>query len=85
MDYQEYLIQTINRQIAGQIASGNNIYFENYEQLTAKTFQPESFYLTPDGLAIYYQQYDIAPYSSGIPVFIINYEEGRVVLPTCGR
>lgn len=85
VDYQEYLIQTINRQIAGQIASGNNIYFENYEQLTAKTFQPESFYLTPDGLAIYYQQYDIAPYSSGIPVFIINYEEGRVVLPTCGR
>ena len=83
LNYREFLINTINRQIAVQIQEGNNVYFENYEQLTAETFNPESFYLTPDGLAIYYQQYDIAPYSSGIPVFIISYEEGRIVPPSC--
>lgn len=83
LNYREFIIYTVNRQIAEQIQQGNNIYFENYEQLTAETFNPESFYLTPDGLAVYYQQYDIAPYSSGIPVFVISYQEGRIVLPSC--
>jgi Protein of unknown function (DUF3298). len=83
LNYREFLIYTINRQIAEQIQQGNNVYFENYEQLTEETFNPESFYLTPDGLAVYYQQYDIAPYSSGIPVFVISYQEGRIVPPSC--
>lgn len=83
LNYQDFIIQTINHQIAAQIAAGNNIYFDNYEKLTEATFKPEQFFLTPDGLAIYYQQYDIAPYSSGIPVFIIPYEEGRIVPPSC--
>ncbi len=85
LNYREFIIHTINRQIAAQIQAGNNVYFDNYEQLTAENFNPESFFLTPEGLAIYYQQYDIAPYSTGLPVFIIPYEEGRIMLPPCPR
>lgn len=75
VDYRAYLIQEINRQIAAQIENGQNYYFEDYEKLVAETFRADQFFLTPEGIAIYFQQYDIAPYSSGLPVFIIPYTE----------
>jgi hypothetical protein len=51
-----------------------SIYFENYQELIIKYFNPKNYYLTPDGIAIFYQQYEVAPYSSGIIVFEIPYE-----------
>lgn len=61
----------IVRQIQAQLAAGTNQYFDNYPQLVTQTFQRTQFYLTPEGIAFFFQQYDIAPYSSGIPVFVI--------------
>ncbi|HWQ79109.1 MAG TPA: DUF3298 and DUF4163 domain-containing protein [Anaerovoracaceae bacterium] len=66
------ILKEIGDQIALQIQQGENMYFEDYPQLISEHFNPESFYLTPDGLVIYYQQYDIAPYASGMPEFIIT-------------
>lgn len=66
------ILNKIRVQIALQIEKGENLYFEDYPLLIAEYFDPMSFYLTPNGLGIYYQQYEIAPYSSGIPEFIIN-------------
>ena len=65
------IMKQINEQIRGQMESGDNWYFDNYSELVAQTFNPDSFYLTPDGMVIYFQQYDIAPYSSGIPEFTV--------------
>lgn len=59
--------------ISSQIRKLPELYFENYEELIAETFQEKSFYCTPDGIVIYYQQYDIAPYSSGIREFLLPY------------
>lgn len=81
--YREFILKTVQSQIAQEIQNGNNIYFENYEQLTRETFRSENFYLTDQGLAVYFQQYDIAPYSSGIPVFIIPYGQGGLITPDC--
>lgn len=67
------ILREINKQIQEQIASGSNYYFDNYCQLVLETFRLENYYLTPNAIAIYFQQYDIAPYSSGIPVFYIPY------------
>lgn len=33
---------------------------------------PGQFYLTPKGVVVFFQQYEIAPYSTGIPEFIIE-------------
>lgn len=65
------ILDRINEQIAVQIRSGEGMYFDDYIKLTADTFKPENYYLTPEGLVIYYQQYDIAPYASGIPEFTL--------------
>lgn len=65
------ILDTINQQIAVQIKNEEGMYFDDYEKLVAENFNPENFYLTPEGLVIYYQQYDIAPYASGIPEFTL--------------
>jgi hypothetical protein len=66
------ILEDIRKQIAAQEKKGENYYFEDYPQLIFDKFNPESFYYVPEGIIIYYQQYDIAPYSSGIPEFLIQ-------------
>lgn len=68
-DPKSYLLPLIEAQIRKE----PDLYFENYSQLIDETFNPESFYLAPKALVIYYQQYDIAPYASGIREFSIPY------------
>ncbi|MEA4987263.1 MAG: RsiV family protein, partial [Anaerovorax sp.] len=56
-----------------QIKKEPEIYFDDYETLVVETFNPKNFYCTPEGVVVYYLQYDIAPYSSGIREFLIPY------------
>lgn len=65
------ILKQINSQIKKQIEEGINQYFENYCELVLETFRLDSYYVVPNGIVIYFQQYDIAPYSSGIPIFFI--------------
>lgn len=71
-DYIIDILKQINNDIKQQIEEGKNQYFENYCELTLNTFNSNSYYITPKAIAIYFGQYDIAPYSSGIPVFLID-------------
>lgn len=66
--------------VTEQIQENPEIYFEDYPKLIDENFNENSFYCTPDGLVVYYQQYDIAPYSTGIPEFLIPYT-GCVIDP----
>ena len=63
------ILNEINKQIAEQIKNNENQYFDNYCELVIETFNPKNFYLFPNYIEVYFQQYDIAPYSSGIPTF----------------
>lgn len=66
-----YFMLGILKNISNQIAQNPQIYFENACNLMLNTFNPQNFYLTPKGVTIFFQHYDIAPYSSGIPTFIV--------------
>lgn len=68
-DYKSYVLAMVKAQIAKE----PDIYFENYEELICENFNENSFYCTRRGIVLYYQQYDIAPYSSGIREFLIPY------------
>ena len=85
VDFVKYITRSVNEEIARQIQSGNDVYFEDYEKRVVKKFDPNNFYLTDEGIVIYYQQYDIAPYSTGIPEFLIPYKEGVVLRPRCKK
>ena len=66
------ILKNINSQIAKQNASGENQYFDNYCQLVLENFNLDNFYITDKGIVIFFNQYEIAPYSSGIPTFLIK-------------
>lgn len=71
--FTEVIFKNIEQQIAEQLKASPSIYFDDYATLLRGNFNINGFYLKPDGIVIYYQQYDIAPYASGIPEFFIPF------------
>ncbi len=82
-NYKEYIIQTINQQIKEEIEKKDAMYFEDYEKLVRENFKANNFYLSKEGLVIFFQQYDIAPYAAGLPTFVIPYGPGGAIPPKC--
>lgn len=70
----DFLLEHIRIDADQNMAENPYIYFDNYRDLIGRYFSAEQYYLTTSGLAVYYQQYDIAPYATGIVVFTIPYE-----------
>lgn len=66
------ILKQVNSEIAKQIENGVGSYFPEYCQLVLETFNLENYYITPNGIVVFFQQYDIAPYSSGIPTFLVK-------------
>ncbi len=77
-----YIIDIIINDIQAQMSSNDGWYFDDYADNVEQYFNPDSFYLTPDGVVIYFQQYEIAPYASGIPEFTLPYSYA-VLRPRC--
>ena len=69
-NYILFILQEINKQI---IEQGVEFYFADYCSLVLDTFNIDQFYITPNYVVVYFMQYDIAPYSTGIPEFKIPY------------
>lgn len=72
-NHRQLIIDEILRQAENNYKQNQGIYFEDYQALIIKNFDENSFYLTPKGITFYYQQYDIAPYATGIVEFTIPY------------
>jgi hypothetical protein len=73
----------VTTQVAMQIQKGEYMYFEDYAERIQETYRSAQYYLTADALAVYFQQYDIAPYITGLPTFFIEYAESGIRLPHC--
>lgn len=70
-DCQRCIIDDIINQI--ETGGQSSLYFPNYKDLVKQSFNTENFYVTPQGVVVFFKQYDIAPYSSGIRTFIIPF------------
>lgn len=68
-DGQQFLFDQVKKQIDQHPGT----YFPDAAQLLQDTFDWHRYYCTSGGIVLYYQQYDIAPYASGIPEFPIPY------------
>ena len=79
----EYVIDNIVEQIDQLVMTESEVfpYFEDYETLVKENYNPNNFYLSHKGIIIYFQQYAIAPYSTGIPEFLISYSMGGPCRP----
>jgi hypothetical protein len=82
-DVKEFVTESIIQQIDEQMTGGNAMFFDKYDQLVESTFKPSNFYLSKEGLVIYFQQYDIAPYAAGILTFVIPFGPGGALQPKC--
>ncbi len=82
--YKGYVKSAVIELIRTQTESGDSMYFEEFETNVARYFNANNFYLVPEGLVIYYQQYQIAPYASGIPEFLLPFSE-EVLRPQCRK
>lgn len=69
-NYKRILTQNATAIAADQMAAGTHFYFDDYPALIRKYFNRHSFYMSPEGMNTFYGQYEIAPYSEGIPVFL---------------
>ena len=67
----------IKNNIIKQIKTSDDpsLYFDNYPSLIEETFHPQNFYLTSEGVVVFFALYDIAPHSTGIPTFLIPYSQ----------
>lgn len=61
----------LEQQAASRLEENPGSYFDDYRTLLQKNFHRNSFYIQPGAVVIYYQQYDIAPYSTGLPEFYL--------------
>ena len=82
-DVNEFVTDVIVEQIDQEAKLGEEVfpYFENYSALVKENFNPKSFYLEDRGVIIYFQTYEIAPYSSGIREFLLPYGIGGAIRP----
>lgn len=68
-NYKRLLIANAITIAAKQTAEGTHQYFDNYPKLIKKYFSQTKFFIFKTGIAVFYDQYAIAPGYEGIPVF----------------
>lgn len=89
INFHEYIINSIDNQIKLQLLYNSNsyIYFDDHNKNVAINFDNNNFYLitSPMGIVLYFQQYDIAPYSMGICEFVMPYDEYSMRMPNCNN
>ncbi len=72
-DYNKIILKTIEAEARRRQIAGKADYFENLSENLVKFYDEKNFFLTEEGIAIFYPLYTIAPYVTGIQVFIIPY------------
>ena len=75
------LLEAVEAEAAQRTAAGVSQYHEGVRRRQRQYFNPQNFYLTGEGLAVFYPMYAIAPAMEGIPVFTIPYGRGGPALP----
>lgn len=73
--WQKDLLGSLKEQAAQQLASGESLLDPDCTQIMERTFDPDRFYLTENGIAVFYPLYILGPYAEGIPVFTVPFSE----------
>ncbi len=82
--YKTLVIGKVTEQMISDIEKGIGAYFDDYEANAARYLNTSNFFLVPEGLMVYYQQYQLAPYSGGIPGFLLPFSD-EVLQPNCNN
>ena len=83
-NWKRRLLEQAEAEIRLQEAAGMARYSEGCHRLLRRHFNPQNFYLTPEGLAFFYPMYALAHDMAGIPVFPVHYGQSGPALPSPG-
>ena len=75
--WKRQLLETVEAEVRQREAAGVSRYHEGVRRLLRRHFNPQSFYLTAEGLVVFYPMYAIAPAMEGIPTFLVPWEAIR--------
>ena len=75
------LLALAAEEIAAQEAAGVARYHDKWRQQLRRSFNRENFFVTPEGLSIFWQMYAIAPAAEGIPTFTLPFGRGNCRFP----
>jgi len=74
MNYRDVLKNVVEI-AAKQEKAGTHKYFDNFAKRARKNFLPRNFYITDEGVAIFFDELTVAPRAEGIPVFMLEQGE----------
>jgi hypothetical protein len=71
-DYTGILSEIVRDQLADMSDQDQDFYWlDSYDGIS----RDHQFYITDEGLNLYFQPYEIAPYAAGFPTFMVTFEE----------
>lgn len=80
--WRQRLLEQLTAQAEARIASGETLLRPDCPALMKRTFDSDRFYLTGQGLALFYPMYLLGPYAEGVPVFTVPIETTSPPNPT---
>lgn len=75
--WKRQILEQVAEEIGKQEAAGIAQYHAHRWQELRRHFNPQNYYLTPEGLSVFFPMYAIAPASEGIPAFNIPCDSFR--------
>ena len=76
--WKRQLLELAAEEIQKQERTSIARYHENWKKALRRSFNPQNYYLTYDGLAFFFPMYAIAPAAEGIPTFLMRYSQGHL-------
>ena len=73
--WRRLLLDWAAEEIRRQERAGMARYREDWPRALRRSFNPQNYYLTPEGLVFFFPMYAIAPAAEGIPTFLIPWRE----------
>lgn len=73
--WRQQVLSAIEAQCAGRAASGEFLFYEDWPRRVAADFHPDNFYLTEDGIVVFYPLHTLCPAAEGIPEFPLTLPE----------
>lgn len=65
------IIEALQRQALDRLQGGESLLFEDVETRVASYFSAKRFYLTEEGLSLFYPMWSLGSPAEGIPVFLL--------------
>ena len=69
--WRKNLLDSIREQAAQRLAAGESLLDPDCAQIMERSFDPDRYYLTEEGIAVFYPLYILGAYAEGIPVFTV--------------